>query len=163
MPAVLARYPDALLVIAGRGPDMSPLAKLCNELGVRGQVLLPGKVPSDDLAALYDRCAVFALPTESGAGGQVEGFGLVFAEAAARGKPVVAGRAGGVVDAVLDGETGLLVPPGDAGATADALLRLFDDPALAERLGQAGLDRVAHELNWRRFAEGVLAAADEHC
>jgi phosphatidylinositol alpha-1,6-mannosyltransferase len=86
----------------------------------------------------------------------VEGFGLVFLEANACGRPVVGARAGGVTDAIRDGETGLLVPPGDPPALAAALVRLLADPGLAARLGQQGRAYVEREGNWDRVAERLL-------
>jgi phosphatidylinositol alpha-1,6-mannosyltransferase len=159
MPRVLEQFPDALLMLAGRGPMMKDILRAAHVLGVREQVCCPGMVPGDDLAALYQLCALFALPAGEGGGGHVEGFGLVYSEAHAFGKPAIAGRAGGAPDAVLDGETGLLVTPGDVDGIADALIRLLGDPEYAKVLGENGRRRVERELNWRRFAEGVLEAA----
>lgn len=159
MPRILERFPDTVLVIVGQGPCLFEITQKAVALGVRNQVLMPGPLPDDDVAALYHACDVFALPTGADIHGQVEGFGLVFAEAHARGKPVVAGRSGGVPEAVLEGETGLLVEPGDPGAVADAVSRLFDDSALAARLGANGRKRVEAELNWAEFTRRALAAA----
>lgn len=159
-PRVLQRYPGAVLVLAGRGPAMPFVTRAAARLGIRDRVRLPGHVPDDELAALYQLCDVFALPTGEGPGGQVEGFGLVFVEAQTYGKPVVAGRSGGVPDAVLDGETGLLVPPDDPEALAAALLRLLDAPPFAQRLAQAAQHRAQTELAWSRFA-GTLVETFE--
>ncbi|MCC6486133.1 MAG: glycosyltransferase family 4 protein [Candidatus Hydrogenedentes bacterium] len=153
---VLPRVPDAHLVIVGQGPLMSACCRLAHTLGIRDHVTFAGRLDDEGVAALYALCDVFALPTGTDARGQVEGFGLVFTEAHAHGKPVVAGRSGGVVDAVLDGETGLLVEPGDADALADALMRILTDPDLARRLGHNGRQRVERELNWTTFTRRVL-------
>lgn len=156
LPQILERHPESILVLVGRGPEMSVVAKTAWKLGVRDHVLLPGSVSDGDVQALYRICDVFALPTGNAAKGHVEGFGLVFAEAAAHGKPVVAGRSGGVEDAVLDEETGLLVEPDDPEALADAILRLLDDPGLACRVGENARRRVERELNWATFTRRVL-------
>ncbi|NIA15129.1 MAG: glycosyltransferase [Nitrospiraceae bacterium] len=158
MPGILARFPDTVLVLVGRGPYMGDAIRTAAELGVRDRVVFPGHVPDEDVAGLYQLCDVFALPTGQDANGQVEGFGLVFSEAHAYGKPVVAGRSGGVVDAVVDGETGLLVEPDSPGALADAVNSLLGDPDLARRLGDNGRRRVESELNWTRFTERMLDA-----
>jgi len=158
MPRILERCPDASLVLVGRGPALSEAVQTAGALGVRERVLFPGRVSDRDLAALYAACEVFALPTGEGARGQIEGFGLVFAEANAYGKPVVAGRSGGVVDAVEDVVTGLLVEPEDPDAAADAIGSLLEDRELARRLGENGRRRVAEELNWTAFTEGLLEA-----
>ena len=156
MPRILERIPDAVLVLVGEGPCLYDAVYEANELGVRNSVLFPGSLSEDDLAGLYHACEVFALPTGDLGAGQVEGFGLVFAEAQAYGKPVVAGRSGGVVDAVLDGETGILVEPDQPEALADAILSLLENPARAQELGENGRRRVETELNWTRFTERLL-------
>lgn len=159
MPRILERFPETKLVLVGQGPSMSDAVREAHDLGVLEQVLFPGRLSDEDVAGLYQACDVFALPTGVGEGGQVEGFGLVFVEAHAHGKPVVAGRSGGVVDAVIDGETGLIVEPGQPEAVADAVISLLADPELARRLGENGKRRVESELNWRRFTERMLEAA----
>ena len=159
MPVILECHPTAMLVLAGRGPMLSRISRRAGTLGVRDHVALPGKVDDAELAALYEAATVFALPCKDSGDGHVEGFGLVFVEAGAHGKPVLAGRGGGVEDAVIDGETGLLVDPNDAKAIADSLLRFLDDPEFSERAGAAGKARVERELNWREFAAKVA----KHC
>lgn len=161
LPRVLAQVPDAQLVLVGQGPAMREALQETYAFGIRDHVLFPGRLSDDDIAGLYQACTVFALPTGRDKRGQVEGFGLVFTEAHAYGKPVVAGRSGGVVDAVLDGETGLLVEPDQPDALADAILRILEDPDLARRLGQKGRRRVETELNWARFTERLLEAVEE--
>jgi len=161
MPKILESHPETMLVCAGRGPCLDETAELARALGVADRVLLPGYVPDDHVAALYQACDVFALPTGEDAGGQVEGFGLVFAEAQAHGKPVVAGRSGGVTDAVIDGETGLLVPPEDPESLADSITSLLSDPEKAAALGAKAKDRIARELNWPHFTQRLLEALGE--
>jgi len=116
-----------------------------------------GDLPDADLAALYAQADVFAL-TSVEHGHSVEGFGLVYLEAAAHGLPAVAHATGGVAEAVLDGETGLLVPPGEPARLTAAFARLMDDPALRHRLGEAGRARAARHT-WSRAAELLFGAA----
>ncbi len=156
MPNILARVPDAQLVLVGQGPCMAEAIRETHEFGIREHVTFPGRLSDADVAGLYQVCDVFALPTGQDRRGQAEGFGLVFSEAHAYGKPVVAGRSGGVVDAVLDGETGLIVEPNDPDALADALVRVLGDTELAHRLGDNGRQRVESELNWARFSEKLI-------
>jgi len=158
-PLVLEACPNARLLLVGRGPLHGECVSKAKSLGLEGLVHCPGYVPDDDLAALYAGCACFALPTGESGGGQVEGFGLVFTEAHAHGKPVVAGRSGGVADAVIDEQTGLLVRPDDPECIADAIVRLLNDPTFAQRLGANGRERVERELNWTAFARGILSEA----
>jgi phosphatidyl-myo-inositol dimannoside synthase len=164
MPRILERFPNAVLVIAGQGPLTHAVTQEAWRCAVRNQVRLLAGLSDEDVAALYQVCDVFALPTgeepERARRGQVEGFGLVFAEANAYSKPVVAGRSGGVVDAVLDGETGLLVEPNDTDALANAICTLLGDADLARRLGENGRRRVATELNWTAFTNRLLEIAE---
>jgi glycosyltransferase involved in cell wall biosynthesis len=128
------------LVVAGDGPlrDRVPGAG--------------GFVPHDELQRLYAQAAVVACPSRR------EGFGTVCAEAMAHGRPVVAGDVGGLRDLVVDGETGLLVPPGDVGALRDALERLLGDRELRRRLGAAGRERARSLLAWERVTDLTLDA-----
>jgi glycosyltransferase involved in cell wall biosynthesis len=130
----------ARLVVAGDGPlrDRVPGAL--------------GMLPRDELAPLYARAAVVACPSHR------EGYGMACAEAMAHGKPVVASAVGGLLDLVADGETGLLVPPGEVGALRDALRRLLDDPRLRRRFGAAARQRAAERLS-TAAAGGSLCAA----
>lgn len=160
LPKILERHPDTVLVLVGRGPSLARTTQVAGKLGIRDRIRLPGRIDDSELAALYTLCDCFALPTGADERGQVEGFGLVFSEAHAYGKPVVAGRSGGVVDAVLDGETGILVAPDDPDALAEAILSLLDDPDRARAMGEAGRKRVEEELNWTRFTQRMLEAVE---
>ncbi|MFO7975108.1 MAG: glycosyltransferase family 4 protein [Candidatus Hydrogenedentota bacterium] len=162
LPKILERHPETVLLIAGQGPCMWAICQEARRLGIREQLVMPGKVGESDLAALYAACDVFALPAGHDERGQVEGFGLVFTEAHVHAKPVVAGNSGGVPEAVIDGETGLLVEPDDPGAIAGAILRILDDAELAWRLGHNGQKRVEEALNWGTFARGVTHILEDH-
>ena len=131
------------LVVAGDGP-------------LRAQV--PGAlgfVPHRELGELYERAAVVACPSHR------EGFNVVCAEAMAYGRPVVAGAVGGLLDLVVDEETGLLVPPGDVPALRGALERLLRDEELRKRLGAAARERARTYFGWDRVTDEMLAAYDE--
>ena len=114
-----------------------------------------GFVPHDELGPLYDRAAVVAVPSRR------EGFGVACAEAMAHGRPVVAAAVGGLLDLVVDEETGLLVPPGDVGALREALLRLLADEELRARLGANARRRAEETLSWERVTDRTLAAYEE--
>jgi glycogen(starch) synthase len=128
------------LVVAGDGP-------LRDE--VPGAL---GFVPHGELERLYAASAVVACPSYR------EGFGVVCAEAMAHGKPVVASAVGGLLDLVVDGETGILVPPGDVGALRAALETLLADRDLRLRLGAAGRARIRDVFSWDAVTESTLAA-----
>ena len=144
--------PDLVVAIAGAGRDQPRLERLAARAGAPVRFL--GRVPDERLPALYGCADVFAMLCRNRwLGLEQEGFGIVFAEAAACGVAQVAGASGGVADAVIDGETGLVVGrPADAGAAAVALARLLDDAGLRARMGRAARRRVE-----RGLAHDVLA------
>jgi len=149
LPSVCQRVPHATYLIVGTGPFRERLDELAAELGVRDRIIFAGKVPDDQLPDVYAMCDVFAMPSRARlASHDVEGFGLVFLEAGACAKPVVAGRSGGIEDAVVDGFTGLIVDPSDARDVSQALIRLLTDSELRGRLGRQGRDRVEKERTW---------------
>ena len=115
-----------------------------------GAVRFTGGVPAADMPAAYARGTVAVLPSLE------EAFGLPLVEAMASGLPTVATRVGGMPEVVADGETGLLVPPDDPDALADALVRLLADPLVAERLGAAGRARAVDRFSWDAAAERTL-------
>lgn len=162
LPSVLARHPDSVYVVAGAGPDEARLRALAAELGVGGAVAFAGRVAEEDKAALLDLCDVYLLPSRH-EDQRVEGLGIALLEAAARGKPLVAGRHGGVPEIVEDGVNGFLVDPADAGAVAGAVDALLADPARREALGAAARrtveERFLADAMVRRYREVLAAAA----
>jgi len=149
LPSVCQRLPNTTYLIVGTGPFKERLDELAAKLGVRDRIIFAGKVPDDQLPDVYAMCDVFAMPSRARlASHDVEGFGLVFLEAGACAKPIVAGRSGGIEDAVVDGGTGIIVDPSDARDVGRALIRLLTDGDLRVRLGQQGRDRVEKEHTW---------------
>lgn len=149
--ALAPDHPDLRYAVAGDGPDRARLAALARTLGVADRVRLVGPVSESILPSLHAAARVYlGLSREEGLG--VEGFGISLADAAATGRPVVAGRSGGTADAVRDGETGYLVDPTDAREAARAVARLLREPDRAEAFGRAGRRLVERELNWDRVA-----------
>jgi phosphatidyl-myo-inositol dimannoside synthase len=157
---LLMRIPQLLYVVVGDGPYRAALEKLALELGVGEQVLFMGRVPDEILPDMYAISDVFAMPSrEDVAACDLEGFGLVFLEASACAKPIVAGRSGGIADAVVHGVTGLLVDPADPDDVASALEHLLCNQALAARMGEEGRSRVLRQYNRSQFAaqlRGIL-------
>lgn len=141
MPRILERHPRVRYVVAGGGDDGPRLQALAAEAGVTDAVVFTGRVDEVDKLALLDLCAVYVLPSREEAQ-RVEGLGIALLEAAARGKPLVAGRHGGVPEVVEDGANGWLVDPLDPAAVADAVLRLLGDPAAAAAMGARGREKV---------------------
>jgi glycosyltransferase involved in cell wall biosynthesis len=137
---LLAAADGLPLVVAGDGP-------------LRAQVPQAlGMLPHEELLPLYGRASVVACPSRR------EGFGVVCAEAMAHGRPVVASAVGGLLDLVVDGQTGLLVEPGDVRALREALEALLGDVRLRTRLGAAGRERVRQHFSWARVTDATVAA-----
>jgi phosphatidyl-myo-inositol dimannoside synthase len=157
MPSIRRRVPDAALLVVGDGPYRSTLERMA-EPEPTGSVVFTGQVPERDLPRYYRAGDVFAMPCRNRlAGFEVEGWGNVFIEAAACGRPVVVGDSGGARESLVDGETGLLVDGSDVAEVAEAIASLLVDPARAESMGRAGRDRVERSYTWPRAA-GELAA-----
>ena len=158
LPLVLAKVPDAQWVVIGDGSLRPGLEQLAASHGVSAAVRFLGALDDEQRNVWLRRAHVLAMPSRIPAGGFAgEGFGIVYLEAGAYGKPVVAGNVGGALDAVLDGETGLLVDPLDPLAIAAAITSLLSDRGLAARLGAAGRAR-AQEHSWPRVVARVEAA-----
>lgn len=142
LPGLLARGIDVHYAIVGIGDDRDYLLGLAREHGVTDRLHLLGHVEPADLPRWYNACDLFAMPNRD-IHGDTEGFGLVFMEANACAKPVIAGRAGGTGSAVEDGLNGLRVDGEDVAAVEAGIARLLVDPEEARRMGQAGRDRTA--------------------
>ncbi|MFL5950866.1 MAG: glycosyltransferase family 4 protein [Gaiellaceae bacterium] len=137
---LVAAASELNLVVAGDGPLRSRVPQAL------------GFLPHDELQRLYARAAVVACPSHR------EGFGVACLEAMAHGRPVVASAVGGLKDLVVDGETGLLVPPRDAAALRTALDRLLGDPELRLKLGAAGRERARERFSWEAVTDATVAA-----
>lgn len=157
-PRVLRAVPDAALLVVGGGPYRKDLGELADSLGVADSVLFTGSVPWAELPAHYDAGDVFAMPCRTRRRGlDVEGLGIVYLEASATGLPVVAGDSGGAPDAVLEGETGVVVPGRSVHAVGEALVDLLDNPAKARTLGEQGRAWVEREWRWEIQSERLDA------
>jgi glycosyltransferase involved in cell wall biosynthesis len=148
MALVVRQQPEFRLVIAGSGPMGADLARLANELNLGDSVRLLGEVR--DVPGLLAKARFFVLSSLT------EGISLTLLEAMSCGLPVVATRVGGNPEVVVDGETGILVPPSDADAMAHAMLALHKDQDRGRAMGLAGRQRVA-----RHFEIGRMVAAYE--
>jgi len=161
LPRVLARYPDAHLLVVGGGPDLGHLQSRAARAGVSASVTLAGSQPWERIPAYLAAADIFALPTRTRFfGTETEGLPLVFVEAAAAGLPLIGGDIGGVRDAVRPGETGILVDGSSAAQTAEALLSLLDNPAEARRLGERARQMVVEEFDWDAIYQLYRAALE---
>jgi phosphatidyl-myo-inositol dimannoside synthase len=155
LPRIRESVPDVRWVVVGDGPLREELVELARDGGVSDCVEFTGSVSDSERDAWLDRAHVFAMPSRLPVRGQGgEGFGIVYLEAGAHSLPVVAGNVAGALDAVVDGETGLLVDPTSPGAVSDAISGLLLDPERADTLGRAGAARAA-EFAWPKIAARV--------
>jgi glycosyltransferase involved in cell wall biosynthesis len=145
--------PEALFVIAGDGPDRNELERHANELGVAGQVQFLGY--REDIPELLAASDLFVLPS------LYEALGLSVIEAMAAAKPVVASAVGGLKESVVDGVTGLLVPPKDPESLAAAIRRVLSDHTLATSFGEAGRTRAIQFFSAEAMVSGVTQVYDE--
>jgi phosphatidyl-myo-inositol dimannoside synthase len=156
----IARLADAgysvKYALIGIGEQLDDLKALSKEVGVEHLVHFLGHVPENDLPRWYCACDVFAMPNRE-INGDNEGFGMVFVEAAACGKPAIAGIDGGTGSAVEDGITGFRVNGNDVQAVYSRLLEVVSDGALGKKLGQAAMKRAIAEMSWSRVAESSAA------
>jgi phosphatidylinositol alpha-1,6-mannosyltransferase len=149
-------FPGLQYLIAGDGQERVRLEELVRAHAVQQHVRFLGGVSDDQLPDLYAACDIFVMPTRQDAH-DVEGFGIVFLEAAAAGRPSIGGRNGGVPEAVAEGETGLLVAGTDSGELAKAIRTLARSPTLRAAMGAAGRRRVVQSFTWDRAAQQVEA------
>lgn len=166
---VRKRFTDLHYVIVGHLGDrhLQDVRARIRELTIERQVHFFERLTDAELISLYDHAELFIL-TPRTIGSVVEGFGLVYREAGARGLTVVGSRDCGAEDAIIDGKTGILVPQGDAEAVRNAIETLLADPVMRRRMGEEGR-KLAREWTWDRVAreykkvyEGVLAGSEIH-
>lgn len=165
---VIEEHPDLLYVVAGDGADRGRLERMVANRDLEGTVVLAGYVTEDEKHALYGAADVFVMPSRerqpgprTGLPRSYEGFGIVYLEAAVHGIPSIAGRAGGVVDAVEDGETGLIVDPKDPHAIADAIRQLVEHPERADQMGQAARRRATERFTWEHATSRLVAVLEQ--
>lgn len=152
------RLPQLMYVIVGKGREEQRLKDLAKNLDIGERIIFTGFVTDETLPDYYRLCDVFALPNRETEGneqlrGDYEGFGIVFLEAGACGKPVIAGKSGGSCEAVVDGVTGLMVDPKSEREIALAIERILTDGAFAGQLGTNGRRRTEKESDWQYAAE----------
>jgi phosphatidylinositol alpha-1,6-mannosyltransferase len=149
LPALRERYPDLEYVIAGEGALVRELSLLADRLGVGQAVRMFGSIDEATKGALLAYCRAFVMVSrESRRPALFEGFGIVYLEAALAGRPSLAGASGGVADAIVSEETGLLVDPLSVPAITAAAMRLLDDPELADSLGERARVRAQRDFTW---------------
>src|SRR5215470_1420673 len=157
LPRLLPRWPDLQLAIVGGGDDRPWLEHLTERNGVRRHVRFFSGLSYQELSACYAACEIFALPSAA------EGFGLVYLEAMARGKPVIGGAHGGAPEVIEDGKTGYLVQHGDAVQLATSIETLLAHPEVAREMGARGKKRVEDDFRFNVFAKALKKILREQC
>lgn len=149
----LLQNTDIEYCIVGSGVDEPRLCEIVKRKKLESQVHFLGAISDEELEQMYRAADIFIMPSREIDGGDVEGFGIVFVEANSFGLPVIGGKSGGVVDAVIDGETGILVESESAQKVSNAINTLFTDKSYATRLGEQGKKRVEEFFQWKKQAQ----------
>ena len=140
----------------GDGDDRRRLQRLAEETGVHQSVHFVGHQGEEELKGYYRKADLFAMPSCQ------EGFGIVFLEAMAFGKPVIGAASGGIPDIVIDGETGYLINYGDVDTLADRLVRLLTDPDLRQKMGVAAKQRIKENYTFGHFRQHFRELFESH-
>jgi len=157
MPRLLLRWPDIQLVMVGSGDDREWLVNQARDSGVQRHVHFLCDVNYAQLSACYAAAEIFALPSRG------EGFGFVYLEAMARGKPVIGGAHGGAPEVIRDGVTGYLVQHGDTVQLATSIDALLSNPEHAKEMGARGKERVEKDFRFNVFAKAFKKILRELC
>ncbi len=160
MPHLIEEFPNLLYLVVGDGSYKNELVKISRELNLEKQVKFLGKVPYEQVNEYYNLSDIYVMPSKK-MGERTEAFGIVFLEANACGKPTIGSRTGGIADAVLDEQTGLLVEERNPKELAEAIRRLLRDDALRKRMGEAGRKRVETEANWDAVAQRIYGLIEQ--
>ena len=152
LPHIAERFPDIKYVIAGTGEDYDSLQRLAAEVGVENKVIFVGQIDNGEEPAYYAACDLFIMPNRQ-IGPDVEGFGIVFLEASAAGKPVIGGHSGGTGEAIQDGVTGIRVNGENVEAIAAAVIQMLADSDKARAMGEQGRQWVESAFTWESIVD----------
>ena len=152
---VVPTHPNIHYLIVGQGPDEERLCRIARELDLESNVTFAEYVPEEALNDYYDLADIYIMPSRQ-EGEVVEGFGLAFIEAAARGLPVIGGHHGGVPEAIVDGETGYLVDPLDSNEIARRIVELLENPTQRQKLGEQGRKRVSEQFTAHEMVQRTV-------
>jgi phosphatidylinositol alpha-1,6-mannosyltransferase len=158
LPIVLKKFPHVKYLIGGIGPDLARLKSIVRELDLENNIIFIGKIPEEEIVDHYNLANCFILNTRTDwHTPNVEGFGIVFLEAAACEKPIIAGNSGGIPDAVSQNENGILVNPESPSEMAEAMMYYLNNPEIGLQFGKYGRTRIEKGFTWKHAAEKVLA------
>jgi phosphatidyl-myo-inositol dimannoside synthase len=160
---VVARHPEVVYLVCGTGQDLPRLQALVRRFGLDQHVVFAGVVPPGRLVDYYNLADCFVLVSrDDRVTPNFEGFGIVFLEAASCGKPSIAGRSGGIPDAVADGESGWLVNPDDEHEISRIMIECLRNPEMVAARGKAARERVVRSFTWTHMARRVLDEVAKH-
>lgn len=152
LPRIAESFPDIKYVIAGTGEDYDSLQRLAAEVGVANKVIFVGQIDNGEEPVYYAACDLFIMPNRQ-IGPDVEGFGIVFLEASAAGKPVIGGHSGGTGEAIQDGVTGIRVNGENVEAIAAAVIQMLADSDKARAMGEQGRQWVESAFTWEAIVD----------
>lgn len=152
---VCREIPDAHYLVIGDGDDKARLEELVKKHELNEMVTFTGRIPYSGLNNYYNAGDIFVMPSRTQYP-DIEGFGIVFLEANSCGLPVIGSDSGGIPSAIKDGQTGYIIPEGDAEALADKIISLFNDPDLSYAIGKKGREWVLQEANWGVVSEKLF-------
>jgi len=155
MPAVLKEVPNAVYIIGGKGRYENRLREMVKDFHLEKDVIFVNNLSDEDVIKFYKACDVFVMASRTLKEEDTEGFGVVFLEANACGKPVIGGRSGGIPEAVADGTSGLLVDPLKVDEIARAVILLLKDKDHAAQLGAQGKKRVQEQFDSRFYVKDI--------
>jgi phosphatidylinositol alpha-1,6-mannosyltransferase len=155
MPAILKEIPNAVYVIGGSGQYEGKLREMVKDFHLEERVIFVNNLSDNEVIKFYKSCDVFVMPSRTLRQEDTEGFGVVFLEANACGKPVIGGRSGGIPEAVAEGYSGLLVDPLNVDEIARAVIRLLKDKDYATQLGTQGKKRVQEQFDSRFYIQDI--------
>ncbi len=160
MPEIIKQFPNAVYCIVGSGEHKKALEKLVKDSDLQNHVRFYEHISDQELPYFYHACHVFIMPSRelknsSGESIDVEGFGIVYLEANLFSKPVIGGKSGGVIEAIEDGKSGLLVDPMRADDIAEKICKLLEHPEYAQKLGSYGKLRATNEFQWNSEVEKI--------
>jgi phosphatidylinositol alpha-1,6-mannosyltransferase len=148
LPEIIKSIPNVHYLMVGLPTMQDRLAKLACELDVSAHVHFMGRLDIKMLNAAYNACDVFVLTSRHGDNGEFEGYGIVAVESALCAKPAVVAGNSGLAEAIVDGQTGFVIPENDSHAAAQAILKLLMDPALKKQMGERARRRALREQTW---------------
>jgi len=154
LPKIIEKIPNVKYMICGEGRNKENLLALTNDLDLKSKVIFTGYIHNDELNKYLNACDVFIMPNRK-EGYDVEGFGIVFLEANACKKAVIAGDSGGAVDAVIDKKTGYLVNPLSREDISEKVIKLLSDDNHRNDIAKIGYERVITELNWNKVIKKI--------